>query len=42
LAVLILPTIAWPQLQAQQGQIVAAFNALRFGDVVEMKMQAKE
>ena len=38
LAVLILPTTSWPQLQAQQGQIVAVINALRSGEVVEMKM----
>jgi len=38
LAVLILPTASWPQLQAQQGQIVAVINALRSGEVVEMKM----
>jgi predicted nuclease of predicted toxin-antitoxin system len=37
LAVLILPTTSWPQLQAQQGQIVSAINALRSGDIVEMK-----
>jgi predicted nuclease of predicted toxin-antitoxin system len=36
LAVLILPTTSWPQLQAQQGQIVGLVNALRSGDVVEM------
>jgi predicted nuclease of predicted toxin-antitoxin system len=36
LAVLILPTTSWPQLQAQQDQIAAAINALRSGDVVEM------
>jgi hypothetical protein len=37
LAVLILPTTSWPQLQAQQRQIVSAINALRSGDIVEMK-----
>ena len=38
LAVLILPTTSWPQLQARQGQIVTAIKALRSGDVLEMKM----
>jgi hypothetical protein len=38
LAVLVLPTTNWPQLQVHQAQIVAAINALRPGDVVEMEL----
>lgn len=36
LAILVLPTANWPQLQVRQMQIAAAINALRPGDVVEM------
>jgi hypothetical protein len=38
LAVLILPTTNWPQLQAHQAEIAIAVHALRPGDVVEMKL----
>jgi predicted nuclease of predicted toxin-antitoxin system len=38
LAILILPTTNWPELQTHQAQIAAAINALRPGDVVQMKI----
>lgn len=38
LAILILPTANWPELQTHQAQIAAAINALRPGDVVQMKI----
>jgi predicted nuclease of predicted toxin-antitoxin system len=38
LAILILPTTNWPELQTHQTQIAAAINALRPGDVVQMKI----
>lgn len=38
LALLILPTTSWPELRAHQSQIAAAINALRPGDVVEIKI----
>jgi predicted nuclease of predicted toxin-antitoxin system len=42
LAILILATTSWPQLQAQQEQIIAEINALRSGDIVEMKIQTQQ
>ena len=38
LAILILPTTNWLELQARERQIVTAIDALRPGDVVEMKI----
>jgi predicted nuclease of predicted toxin-antitoxin system len=38
LAILILPTTNWPEPQTHQAQIAAAINALRPGDVVQMKI----
>ncbi len=37
LAILVLPTANWPDLRTREAQIVAAINALRPGDVVELK-----
>src|SRR5215470_17200064 len=34
LAILVLPTTSWPQIQAHIGQIVAAVDALNPGDLV--------
>jgi hypothetical protein len=36
LAILVLPTTSWPKIRAQEAQVVAAVNALRVGDVVEL------
>jgi hypothetical protein len=36
LAILILPTNSWPKIQAHRQRVVAAVNALRPGDVVEL------
>jgi len=38
LAILVLPTTSWPELRTRQTEIEAAINALRPGDVVEMKL----
>jgi len=38
LAILILPTTNWPELQKHQPEIVAAISALRPGDVVDVKL----
>jgi predicted nuclease of predicted toxin-antitoxin system len=38
LAILILPTTSWPALRAREAQIAAAINALRPGDIVELKI----
>jgi hypothetical protein len=37
LAILVLPTTSWPKIRDHQTQVVAAVNALRAGDVVELK-----
>jgi hypothetical protein len=37
LAILILPTTSWPRIRARESQVLAAVNALRPGDVVELK-----
>jgi hypothetical protein len=37
LAVLVLPTTSWPKIRDHEAQVVAAVNALRAGDVVELK-----
>lgn len=36
LAILVLPTTSWPKIRAHQAQVIAAVNALRAGDVVEL------
>jgi hypothetical protein len=36
LAILVLPTTSWPTIQAHEAEVVAAVNALRPGDVVEL------
>jgi predicted nuclease of predicted toxin-antitoxin system len=36
LAILVLPTTSWPKIEAQAAQVVAAVNALRPGEVVEL------
>jgi hypothetical protein len=36
LAILILPTTSWPKIRDHEAQVVAAVNALRAGDVVEL------
>ena len=36
LAILVLPTTSWPKIRAHAAQVVAAVNALRAGDVVEL------
>ena len=36
LAILVLPTTSWPKLRDHEAQIVAAVNALRAGDVMEL------
>jgi hypothetical protein len=37
LAILVLPTTSWPKIHAHEAQVVAAVNALRPGDFVELK-----
>jgi hypothetical protein len=37
LAILILPTTSWPKIQAHSAEVAAAVNALRPGDVVELR-----
>lgn len=37
LAILVLPTTSWPKIQAHIGQVLAAVNALRPSDFVELK-----
>jgi hypothetical protein len=37
LAVLVLPTTSWPKIRTNQAQVVAAIEALRVGDVVDLK-----
>jgi predicted nuclease of predicted toxin-antitoxin system len=37
LAILVLPTTNWLELRAHEAQIVAAINAIRPGNVVELK-----
>jgi hypothetical protein len=36
LAILVLPTTSWPKIRDHATQVVAAVNALRAGDVVEL------
>jgi hypothetical protein len=36
LAILVLPTTRWPKIQAHETEVVAAGNALRSSDVVEL------
>ena len=36
LAILVLPTTSWPKIQAHETEVVAAVNALRSSDVVEL------
>jgi predicted nuclease of predicted toxin-antitoxin system len=38
LAILVLPTTSWPKIRVHEAQIVAAVNALRPGDLVELKL----
>ena len=37
LAVLVLPTTSWPKIHAQLAKVVAAVDALRPGDFVELR-----
>src|SRR5712691_8050502 len=37
LAILVLPTTSWPKIRGHEPQIVAAINALRPGDITELK-----
>jgi len=37
LAILVLPTTSWPKIHAHEAQVVAAINALRAGDFVELE-----
>ncbi|MGO9699998.1 MAG: hypothetical protein ACLPX7_12140 [Xanthobacteraceae bacterium] len=37
LAILVLPTANWPDLRTHEAQITAPINALRPGDVLELK-----
>lgn len=36
LAILVLPTTSWPKIRDHAAHVVAAVNALRAGDVVEL------
>jgi hypothetical protein len=36
LAILVLPTTSWPKIRVHEAQIVAAVNALRAGEFVEL------
>ena len=36
LAILVLPTTSWPKIHGREAQVVAAVNALRPGDVVQL------
>jgi hypothetical protein len=36
LAILVLPTTSWPRIRAHEEQGVAAINALRSGEIVEL------
>jgi hypothetical protein len=36
LAILVLPTTSWPRIRANEARVVAALNALRSGEVVEL------
>jgi hypothetical protein len=38
LAILVLPTTSWPKIRGHEPQIVAAINALRPGDITELKL----
>jgi predicted nuclease of predicted toxin-antitoxin system len=38
LAIVILPTTSWPELRARETQILDAINALRPGEVVDVKI----
>jgi hypothetical protein len=40
LAILVLPTTSWPKIQTREAQVVAAINALRSGDVVELSFSS--
>jgi hypothetical protein len=37
LAILVLPTTSWPKIRSHGAQISAAVNALRPGDIVDLK-----
>jgi hypothetical protein len=37
LSILVLPTTSWPKIQAHLPKVVAAVNALRPGDFVELQ-----
>ena len=36
MAILVLPTTSWPKIRDHAAQVVAAVNALRAGDLVEL------
>jgi hypothetical protein len=36
LAILVLPTTSWPRILAHEEQVVAAINALRPAEIVEL------
>jgi len=36
LAILVLPTTSWPAIRVREAKVVAAVNALRAGDVIEL------
>ena len=36
LAILVLPTTSWPRIRAHQEQVVAAIDALRPGEIVDL------
>jgi Domain of unknown function (DUF5615) len=38
LAILVLPTTNWPEIRVHEAQVVAAVNALRPGDFVELNL----
>jgi hypothetical protein len=38
LAILVLPTTSWPKIRGYEPQIAAAINALRPGDITELKL----
>lgn len=40
LAILVLPTTSWPRLQKQIPEIIAAVNALKPGDYIELNFGA--
>jgi hypothetical protein len=37
LAILVLPTTSWPKIRGRESEVVAAVNALRAGDFIELK-----